>query len=340
MLQSPAQPQSSTPRKSRGVDVQTPVSQFIESKVAAGPKTCAKEQVMAWFRAVWACVLLAAPALAWAAGPLATVTILDGNAIAIREANRLVLAEGVQLQKDDIVDTGAEGRLLRLEFSDGLVLDLGPATRVLLAPRLSGDRGKQLRFYLLSGWAKVGVPKDKTAATAAFASPAIDVSGITRHLVVSSQPGELLAFAEAGEVTLVDRRSAPVPLTLKSDDFLTLAGTTRPQTAARPSAAFMQKVPRPFLDTIPPRVERFKAEVSPRNTGVLSYEEAQPWIDAEPGVRSLFLARWKSLAQNPTFRVGLITGLKAHPEWDRVLYPEKYMPKPPAEAASKAWYRP
>jgi hypothetical protein len=286
---------------------------------------------MAWFRAVWVCVLMAAPALGWAAEPVAVVTILDGNAFAIRDASKLLLAEGVRLEKDDLVDLGPDARFVRLEFSDGLVLDLGPATRLMLSPRLPGERGKQPnRFYLLHGTAKLGVPKNRTAASAAFASPAIDVAGITRQLVFSTEPAQAQAFAESGEVTLVDRRDprAPAPLVMKADDFITLAGSARPASANRPSAAFMQKLPRPFLDTIPPRAERFKAEVSPRNIGSIAYEDAQPWIDAEAGVRGLFVPRWKSLAQNPAFRQGLVAGIKSHPEWDRTLFPEKYSPKP------------
>jgi hypothetical protein len=296
---------------------------------------------MAWFRSVWVCVLLAAPALAWAGPPLATVTILDGNALAIRESSRLVLAEGVNLEKDDIVDIAADARFVRLEFHDGLILDLGPGSRLMLAPRLVGERGKQPnRFYLLNGWAKLSVPKTQTAATAAFASPAVDVAGVTRHLVMSSEPGEAFAFAESGEVTLVDRRDprAPVSLVMKSDDFLSLVGSSRPATANRPTAAFMQKIPRPFLDTIPPRLDRFKSEVNPRNIGTVTYEEAQPWIDAEAGLRGLFLARWKALAQNPAFRPGLVAGIKSHPEWDRTLFPEKYLPKP-ASAPVRSWPR-
>ena len=94
-----------------------------------------------WKAALWLCWLACTP-LAWAATPLATVTIADGEAVLIRGAMRYQLAEGVRLAKDDIVETSAKGRLLRIEFSDGLILDLGPESRAILAPKLAGDRAR------------------------------------------------------------------------------------------------------------------------------------------------------------------------------------------------------
>jgi hypothetical protein len=40
------------------------------------------------------------------------------------------------------------------------------------------------------------------------------------------------------------------------------------------------------------------------------------------------VARWRALAQQPEFRKGLIATLKQHPEWERVLFPEKFAVKP------------
>ena len=52
-------------------------------------------------------------------------------------------------------------------------------------------------------------------------------------------------------------------------------------------------------------------------------------IDAEPALRPQFVPRWRTLAKAPEFRAGLVAGIAAHPEWDRLLFPEKYRPKPP-----------
>jgi hypothetical protein len=36
-------------------------------------------------------------------------------------------------------------------------------------------------------------------------------------------------------------------------------------------------------------------------------------------------------ARDPAFRSALIANLRSHPEWDPILFPEKYKPKPPPE---------
>ena len=85
-------------------------------------------------RWISALCLTAMHASLWASPPAATVTIADGEAIVIRTAAKLALTEGVRLKPDDIVETRAKGRLVRIEFADGVALGLGAETRVLLAP--------------------------------------------------------------------------------------------------------------------------------------------------------------------------------------------------------------
>ncbi|HEX3141104.1 MAG TPA: hypothetical protein VHQ87_13675, partial [Rhizobacter sp.] len=124
--------------------------------------------------ALWLGLLAGSP-LAWAAAPQATVTIADGEAVLIREATRYQLAEGVRLAKDDIIETTAKGRLLRIEFSDGVILDLGPESRAILAPRLSERARPAARMGLLRGLIKLTVPAALPPDAASFASPAFDV---------------------------------------------------------------------------------------------------------------------------------------------------------------------
>jgi len=290
-------------------------------------------------RALWTTLfsfLLAVPGFAFGAGELATVTILDGDATLMRASTRLVLAEGVRLQADDIAETADKARMLRIEFNDGLILDLGPGSRALVAPKFSGDKARSARFYLMQGWAKVTVPKTTPPPPANFASPAFDVTALTRQIVVSLQPGEALLFAEAGEATLVERKAGkPLPpLVLKSDQFLARMNDDKPAVTPRPTQAFIQRLPRPFLDTLPSRAAVFKArEVEPKKLADITLPDAQPWVDAEAALRPAFLARWKPLAANPEFRKGLLSNERAHPEWDRVLHPEKYLPKPSPSAS-------
>lgn len=281
-----------------------------------------------------ACTLLCAlgPATALAAPSVALVTIVDGEAHLVRGATRHALAEGVRLSRDDIVETTPQARLLRMEFSDGVLLDLGPGSRVLIAPRLAGDRARPAsRLHLLAGVAKLTVPKPLPATAGNLSSPALDATGVERSAVFVVQGQEAQVFAESGAVTLQERRAgkASGKVTVKSSEFYSRDAEGKAGTTARPTGAFIQRLPRAFMDTLPARAAVFASrEVPPERRGELSYAEAEPWVDAE-GLRAHFATRWRALAHNPAFRAGLLTNMTAHPEWDRILFPEKYLPKPP-----------
>jgi len=291
-----------------------------------------------WKCALWLCVL-AWPHAVWAATPLATATIVDGEVLLIRGALKLQLAEGVRLVADDIVETTAKGRLVRIEFSDGVILDLGPESRSLLAPKLSGDRAKFVsRVHLLRGVAKLTSPKPPVPTATTLSSPAFDVSIVARSGVFIVQGNEAFAFAEAGEVVLRERSGGKPAgnFALKSGEFFARLGEAKAAVTPRPTPAFIQRLPRAFLDTLPSRAALFKGrEVEPKALGEISFTEAEAWVDAE-GLRPAFVARWKALAQNPAFRDALAANMRAHPEWDRIVYPEKYLPKP-ASAPTAAY---
>jgi hypothetical protein len=279
-------------------------------------------------------------AMAQPTAPLAVATIVDGETLVIRDAARLQLAEGVRLAKDDIVETTPKARFVRLEFSDGLILDLGPESRLLLAPRLSGDRAKlPARLHLLRGTLKVSVPKGQPPASATFSSPTLDVTGVARSAVFMIHGSDAQVFAESGEVALQERRGGKPAgaATVKNSEFYSRGNDAKGSSFPRPSAAFIQKLPRPFLDTLPSRAAVFaQKDVAPKPLGDIAYADAEPWLDAE-GLRPVFVTRWKALAHNPAFREGLAANMANHPEWDRVLFPEKYLPKPAASSPSSAY---
>ncbi|MBX3622369.1 MAG: hypothetical protein KF891_20580 [Rhizobacter sp.] len=292
-----------------------------------------------WKLALALCVLLWQTPL-WAAAPLATVTIVDGDALLLRDASRFALAEGVRLEKDDIVETPATARFLRIEFGDGVILDLGPESRLLLGAKLPGDRARlPARLHLLRGVAKLTVPKPLAPAAGSFTTPALDVLGVAHSAVFIVQGVEAQVFAESGAVTLQGRRGGRPAgsTTVKSSEFYSRGADAKGSTGERPTPAFIQRLPRPFLDTLPARAKLFAdREVPPKPLGELDYADAEPWIDAD-GLRAHFAARWRALARNPAFREGVAAHMVAHPEWDRILFPEKYLPKPAASAPSAAY---
>ena len=271
---------------------------------------------------------------------IGVVTIVEGEVFVSRDSTRFALAEGVPIAADDIVESAPQAKLARIEFSDGIILDIGPATRVLMTPKFPGERGggRSARLYVLQGWAKITVPKSLAAAS--FASVSFDLTGIARDAVLNVEPAAWAVFAESGDLMLAERSNGKLmpAVKLKSGEFLARSGDAKAVLAARPAADFINRVPRAFLDTLPTRSALFAAlNVPPKRLAPITYADVQPWVDAEAALRPLFVARWKTLAQNPDFRKGLVAGLRNHPEWDRTLHPEKYLPKPAASAASASY---
>jgi hypothetical protein len=283
-------------------------------------------------RALWIILLLAAPA--WSpAATLATATIVDGSPTLLRASSKTTLVEGSRLAASDIVETGT-ARHLRIEFADGVLLDLGPSTSVQLAPRLLRDPARRgARVYLRQGTAKLSVPTP-AAAGPLLAAERLDLRTSRGGAVVLVDGAEVSVFAESGEATLVEQRGgkALAPVRLKEGEFFAGGSVT---SNAQP--AFIARLPKAFLDTLPARAALFGAsEPASVPAGALVYADVQPWIDAEPALRAGFVTRWRALARLPEFRKGLEQGLAAHPEWDRVLYPEKYLPPESAPTAAPA----
>lgn len=267
--------------------------------------------------AAWATVAAAA-----ARPPL--VTMQDGDAILLRDGARFALAEGVHLQAGDLIATGAQSRLVRIEYPGGPGFALGPDSRVMLLPNL-GDDGMHAGVYLLSGWVKLATP---AAVPGAIRSAVADADTTGGTLILSVQGGIAQAFAESGPSHVQPRVADQADQSLKSGEMLVLPAGARPVLSKGASQAFVQAMPRSFMDTLPPRFAAFTVDVAPKRLGEMAYADAQPWIDAEAPLRQVFAARWRRLAADPQFRSALVAGLKSHPEWTPVLYPPGHAPQP------------
>jgi hypothetical protein len=290
-------------------------------------------------------LLCLAGMLAGGASAAPIATIVEGESSLVRDANRVALAEGVRLANDDLIDTTAQTKLLRIEFDDGLMLLVAPESRLWIAPKFGADKAapRAARIYLLNGTVKLTTKGDAPAASP-IATPVFDLKASGRDAVVSVTGGGGAVFAEAGDVQIVERTKAKngattagAVLTVKTGEYYARPGADKGKTAPRPDAEFIKRLPRAFLDPVPSRAALFAArEVAGKPLGAIDYAAVQPWIDAEATLRPAFLARWRPLASQPEFRKGLIAGLRGHPEWDRTLFPEKYLPKPASGASGVA----
>lgn len=285
----------------------------------------------------FALVLLVLPHVV-AAETTATVTILEGEAALLRGTTRYILAEGVRLQEGDIVHTAGKA-LVRLEFGDGSMLDLGMDSRLLTTSSTRGSQSERSRQHtLLSGLMKLTYGK-QSKMSHHLSTPHLALTTSNAVAVVQTSASDASLFVESGEVRITELASKGegASVRVKGGDFYTRKGGQRGVVAPRPPQAFISALPRGFLDTIPFRSARFKdREVAPKRAGEISYGDVEIWLKADREVRRTLMRRWQPRARDPEFRSALIANLKHHPEWDPILFPEKYKPKEDKSAGPAA----
>jgi hypothetical protein len=286
-----------------------------------------------------ALLLLAACCRAAAAdAPPGTVTILEGKALVYRGVGRLQAQEGMRLGLGDIVETDRD-TLLQVELADRSLLQLGAATRVML---LGGAPKAQERWaYLMDGWLKaVGAAKDAAGAAGPpfrLRTPLLDIDAGPAVYVMQAGPAGIALFAERDALRLTERGAgaAPAAVALSAGEHYRRSPGARGVVNPGTLQALVAEMPRAFRDAPPRRLERFReVEVAPKPAPDFAYADVQSWLGAEPWLRRQFVARWRAKARDAAFRAALAANLAAHPEWDPVLYPEKYLPKPSPAAAS------
>ncbi len=266
----------------------------------------------------WGFVLLACPLIAAAADPLPTLTLLEGPAGLVRGVTRYTLAEGVRMQSGDIIEVGDKA-LAEIEFPDGAAISLGAGTRVLTVSMPRGTAAAA-EYYLTQGALKVsGVSK---AARFRIATPALILQPVEGVSVMIVRGDEGSVFVESGAARLT---AGPATLNLKSGEFFDRRSGQKGTVAPRPSQAFIAAMPKAFFDPLPSRMARYKErEVQPRRGDDVSYAEVETWLKAPPAIRRPLVTRFEPRASDPKFRAGLEANLRFHPEWDPILYPEKY----------------
>lgn len=261
-----------------------------------------------------------------AAASIGIVTIAEGEASVVREAQRFAVAEGLRVHDEDIVRTGPDARLLRLELADGSTLDLGPDTELMLQPRAAGRFGERAAtLYLMRGWLKVA---SGAGALTGIASAAADLHTLAGTAVLRVAPEAVLVFVESGQARVSEPDTAS-EMALAEGDAFVRRGRASATSARRPPADLLQGLPRSFADSLPRRTARWQARpVEPGAGTPVSYAEVARWIDGEPALRALAVPRFATRAGDRAFRAALVAGVRSHPEWSRTLFPEKVRPKP------------
>jgi hypothetical protein len=270
----------------------------------------------------------------------AAVTLLEGQAAVLRGTARFALAEGVRLQSGDIVEVGDKG-LAQIEFVDGLILSLGPGARFYAAALVArpAKAGGISELYLMRGWTKFA--NGKTAAPFRLSTPVFGLAAAETIGVAQVGDAEGAIFVETGEVRVAEGFVKAVPsspIRVRGGEFYTRKSEQRGGVQPRPAGAFVSAMPRGYMDNLPARAAKWKdREVQPRPLGELAYGDIEMWLKAPPEIRRAVMRPFIPKAnQDVAFRSALVANLRSHPEWDPILFPEKYKPKPPPEPPAVA----
>ena len=253
------------------------------------------------------------------------LTMLDGGGILIRGLSSYKLSEGVTFEKDDIVETGNQSSAL-LEFEDGTIAAIGPQTKILLLS-ISSKSVAGFEVFLLSGQLKIAVDNESRHRISSSSISSIDFKkGV---IVFNETHGVPYVFVEKGNNVSLVQTAKKTPYLLTDNSFFVAKPGQKVELATRPSTEFVSGLPRIFLDNLPSRKERFKnSKLDLKNPQNFNYNEVEAWLKTVPEIRKIFVRKWKHKAKEPEFRKALIDNLHYHPEWDPILYPQKYSKSP------------
>lgn len=262
------------------------------------------------------------------------VSIVQGDATLVRQTTRYALAEGVALADGDIVETAADA-FVQIEFDDGTIVGISEKGRLLLKPQISAPKTTTAtpQFYLLEGWIKLTtVPK--APAEFAFLTPAFELVSPGATIVTRVRAKGYELFVESGSARLVARGAVSG---LKGNDFVNQASNAdKPTIGANLGGEFLQLLPRQFRDRLPARAALFAGRVvAPKPIGPIAYADVSAWLRAESGIRLALSKQWRPRAADRAFRADVAANLAAHTEWERVLYPKRFMTKPAQRVAAK-----
>ncbi len=250
------------------------------------------------------------------------ITYTEGRLRLIRDSSLMLAAQGVPVEAGDIVETAKPGFAL-VEFTDGTVIALGDATRVMLARTSQGKAASSSQLFLLEGWLKVQ-SHAADSATYGVSSPVQSVSVKDGSLVIHGDAKNGEVFVEAGTATvgISDRQGRPASMAaLKSGQFVTRAQDKPPASQPRPSEGFLNAMPSAFKDALPARLDRFKDRtVEAKPTGDVNYDDVADWLDAASSWRAGFLKRFESRLSDAAFRQQLDAHIKTHAEWQSALH--------------------
>lgn len=243
------------------------------------------------------CFLLLAPAIASAS--VGVFTEVTGDTRILHGELYLAAAPGVEVDEDDIIETGANASA-QIEMNDGSLLKLGSASRLLLADYKFDNDGNVIAAGLdvLSGWLRFAVSKlRRTDSRYAINTPTMTI-GIrgTEGVIEVADSGDGL-FLEEGEVAVHAADAGST--TVRAGEFIERnQGRPFTRVGAVPPA-FRARMPGTVQPRLARRVHLLKQRgVPPRQIRRILREDRERYLHQHPHLRQKFEQRSRERARN------------------------------------------
>ena len=258
---------------------------------------------------------------AHAAPEVGAVTLVEGSARLLRGATWYKLVVGTRVEEADILDL-SERAQAQVEFGAGSIVNLAGAGSMYIVP----GKGKAAPILLVlpAGWFKaVAKPPGLQMRTAS-----LEVAAPDAIVVMHAAKSAAEFFVEAGDARLVEVTASgadgPSREARRGEYFARgLSGAVT--TVARAPKAFVDAMPRHFIDPLHVLAPRLKSPPPLAVDHEITFAEAEPWLAGRD--RAVFERRFTSRLRDPAFRSAVMPNAARYPNWDRILNPEKYAPK-------------
>lgn len=256
-----------------------------------------------------------------AAAETGVVTLVEGSARLLRTATWYRLVAGTRVEDGDIIEAFDRSQA-QIEFSAGSVANLVGAGKVYLAPATAKAAPGILNMP--NGWLKIAAkPPGLRVRT-----PPFDLVVADAIVVVHANRPAVEFFVESGSAKLVElapNGTDGSARDVKSGEYGSRSATGASTTAPRAPKAFVDALPRHFVDPLPTLAARIKSKPTLVVDHEITYAEAEPWLAGRD--RAVFEKRFAVRLRDPAFRNAALPNLARHPAWDRMLNPQKYAPK-------------
>ncbi|GEM_PF-2537569 len=248
--------------------------------------------------AVLLCSLLLAP-MAYA-DSIGVFSVTSGEVRVLRAQNYLAAAPGVEILREDIVETAKESAA-QLDMEDGSSLKLGPDTRMVLSDyRLDSKKNVvSASLDVLSGWLRFAVAKLKPTGNYKFNTPVIVVGirGTEGTIEADNEKGGMHLSEGVVDVTPFGKDSTGLPpLRVNAGEFVQRSFGQPLTKLPQPPTAFRDRLPPVMQQKLVRRVDELKQRnVTPKIIRPVTLEDARHLIEKHPHMNEKLRERFKPL---------------------------------------------